>query len=111
LLQLGFLTERQKGAKEAEPYFRQAVAARPDWAKPHFYLGKALAALDDSSGARAEMETAVRLDEQKSQYHYQLAQVYRRLGKSEKATEHMKRYQTLADREHQHQAPVELSNP
>ena len=111
LLQLGFLTERQAGAKEAESYFRQAVAARPDWAKPHFYRGKALAALDDLSGARAEMETSVRLDEQKSQYHYQLAQVYRRLGKPEKAKEHMKRYQTLADREHQHQAPVELSNP
>ena len=111
LLQLGFLTERQAGPKEAESYFRQAVAARPDWAKPHFYLGKVLLALNDFKGARNEMEAALQLEEEKSQYHYQLAQVYRRLGDSQKVNAHLKRYRALADLERQHKPPAELSNP
>ena len=111
LLQLGLLTDRQKGAQEAEQYFRKAVAARPDWAKPHFYLGKALIALGDINGARAEMETAVRLDEGKSQYHYQLAQVYRRMRETEKAKQHMARYQVLADLERKKGAVAEFIDP
>jgi tetratricopeptide (TPR) repeat protein len=111
LLQLGLLTERQKGAQEAEQYFRKAVAARPDWAKPHFYLGKALIALGDINGALAEMETAVRLDEGKSQYHYQLAQVYRRMRETEKARQQMARYQVLADLERKKGAAAEFIDP
>jgi tetratricopeptide (TPR) repeat protein len=111
LLQLGFLTERQKGPQAAESYLRQAVAARPDWAKPHFYLGKTLAALGNFDGARTEMEAAVRLDEQKSQYHYQLAQLYRQLKETQKAKRHLERYQALADLERTKRAPAEFSSP
>jgi tetratricopeptide (TPR) repeat protein len=111
LLQLGLLTERQRGAQEAEQYFRKAVAARPDWAKPHFYLGKALVALGDIYGGRAEMETAVRLDEGKPQYHYQLAQICQRLKEMQKAKQHMERYQALVELERKKKTPAEFSDP
>ncbi|MCI0423657.1 MAG: tetratricopeptide repeat protein [Acidobacteria bacterium] len=109
MLQMGFLTERQKGAREAEPFFRRAVAVRPDWAKPHFYLGKALVTLGELRDAQAALETAVRLDEGKSQYHYQLAQLYRRLKQTQKAKEHLTRYQALAELERKQKATVDLS--
>jgi tetratricopeptide (TPR) repeat protein len=109
MLQMGFLTERRKGVREAEPFFRRAAAARPDWAKPHFYLGKALVALGDLGNAQEELETALRLDEGKSQYHYQLAQLYRRLNQPQKAKEHLTRYQALADLERKQKATIDLS--
>jgi tetratricopeptide (TPR) repeat protein len=108
LLQMGFLIERQKGSREAESFFHQAVVARPNWAKPHFYLGKILVALNDLEGGRAEMEAAIRLDEGKSEYHYQLAQLYRRLKETQKARQHLSRYQVLAGLERKQKAPVDL---
>ncbi len=111
LLQLGILISRQKGAQEAEPYFRQAVRDRPDWAKPHFYLGKTLAALGDLNGARTTIETAVHLDESRSEYHYQLAQVYRRLREPQKAEREMGRYQALTDLERRKKASADFTNP
>ncbi len=111
LLQLGVLISRRVGAQEAEPYFRQAVRDRPDWAKPHFYLGKTLAALGDLIGARKTIETAVHLDGSRSEYHYQLAQVYRRLRDHEKAEQEMGRYQALTDLERKKKASADFSNP
>ena len=77
-------------------YFRRAVEARPRWARPHFYLGKKLAASGDLEGARKELEQAVRLDETQSEYHYRLAQVYRQLGQPLKAGAHLARFRQLA---------------
>jgi tetratricopeptide (TPR) repeat protein len=111
LLQLGFLTERQQGPQAAESYLRQAVAARPGWAKPHFYLGKTLAALGNLDGARTEMEAAVRLDGAKSQYHYQLAHLYRQLKETQRAKQHLERYQALVELERNKRAPAEFNSP
>jgi tetratricopeptide (TPR) repeat protein len=111
LLQLGYLTERQQGPQAAESYLRQAVAARPDWAKPHFYLGKTLAALGNLNAARTEMEAAVRLDEAKSQYHYQLALLYRQLKEPQRAKQHLERYRALVELERDKRAPAEFGSP
>ncbi len=111
LLQLGFLASREKDSKEAEEYFRRAINARPDWAKPHFYLGKTLVSLGDLHGALAEMESALRLDETRPEYHYQFALVLRRLGQARKAEQHMARYQALSNLERGKKAPVDLISP
>jgi len=111
LMQLGFLASRRKGMREAEQYLRRSIQARPEWAKPHFYLGKTLASLGDSQGAIAEMEAAVRLDDSRSEYHYQLSQFYRRLGDTRKAGEHIARYQALADLERKRKTPADFSAP
>jgi len=97
LLELGFLAGRQAREAEAERYFRRAVSARPDWAKPHFYLGKALAARGDLNGARGELEAAAQLEPDQSQHQYQLAQVYRRMGDVAKSKDRMLRYRQLVE--------------
>lgn len=111
LLQLGFLYNVRSGPAQAAAWFRRAVAARPDWARPHFYLGKALAALDDLRGARGEFEQAVKLDESRSEYHYQLAQVYRQLGEVEKAGVQLARFRSLADLESNATPSAEFAQP
>ncbi len=95
LLQLGFLRGVQGGPREALPHFLKAVEARPDWARPHFHLGKTLAALDDFAAARTELERAVELDGSRPEYHYQLAQVYRRLNEPAKAAAQFARFRKL----------------
>jgi tetratricopeptide (TPR) repeat protein len=99
LMQMGFLHSRTQGEK-GQKYFRQAIEARPDWAKPHFYLGKSLVAAGNLGDAQKEFETAIRLDDSKSDYHYQLARLYLRLGKKPEAEREMSRYQALAKLEH-----------
>jgi predicted Zn-dependent protease len=80
---------------QALPYYQRAVRARPDWALPHFHLGKTLAALNDLNAARAEIETAITLDSNKPDFHYQLAQIYRRLGETEKSNAQFARFRSL----------------
>ncbi len=111
LLQLGFLASREKGMREAEKYFRRAITARPNWAKPHFYLGKTLANLGDLNGARLEMETALSFDETRPEYHYQLAQVLRRLGQARRAEQQMARHQALTDLEGRKKASADFISP
>jgi tetratricopeptide (TPR) repeat protein len=110
-MELGFLASRHSGEKEAEQYFRRAVDARPDWAKPHFYLGKTLAASGNLAAALAELESAARLEPDQSQHHYQLAQVYRRLGKVKQSEQHLARYRELVETERNKKAPFELHEP
>ena len=95
LFELGFLASRRSREKEAERYFRRAIEARTDWAKPHFYLGKTLAGLGQLDSARAELETAASLESDQSQYEYQLAQVYRRIGDHAKSEQHLARYREV----------------
>ncbi len=111
LLELGFLASRQTGEKDAERYFRRAVEARPDWAKPHFYLGKTLAALGQLDAARAQLEDAARIQPDQSQHEYQLAQIYRRLGDPTKSEQHLARYRELAGLEAGRKTPSELNVP
>jgi len=89
----------------------RAVEARPDWAKPHFYLGKTLAALGELSAARTELEAAARIEPDLSQHQYQLAQVYRRLGNVEKAEQHLARYRELVELERKKKTPAEFNVP
>lgn len=109
LMQLGFLSTRHKSPEEAESYFRRAVTLRPDWAKPHFYLGKTLASRGDLAGARAEMEIALQIDSVRPEYHYQIARVFQRLGETRKFELHMAQYNTIAGSHGGGESPEELS--
>jgi Tfp pilus assembly protein PilF len=51
------------------------------------------------TAARNELEQAVRLDDSKSEYHYQLAQVYRRLGDAARAGAEMARFRAMSQRQ------------
>jgi predicted Zn-dependent protease len=111
LLQIGYIYRRQSNFKKALMYFRKAVQAKPDWARPHFHLAKTLVELDDLQGARKELEVAVRLDDSKSEYQYQLAQVYRRLGEEQRATAAFARFRSMAQVERKTDAGADFSQP
>ena len=96
LLDLGILLSRERGFAEAEPWLVRAVHADPQWAKPHFYLAKAYAARNDTAGACEEFEAAARLDHDKSEYHYELAQTYRALGRPTDATRELSLFRQTA---------------
>ncbi len=111
LLQLGVLDSRESASQTAERYLRRAVEARPDWAKPHFYLGKLLLGRDDLKGAQAEFEQAVRLDPAKPDYHYQLANLYRQLGLERQAKLHFERFREISASERKKRMPLVLAQP
>ena len=110
LLQLGYRATRENNTTEALLYYRRAAQARPQWAPPHFHLGKTLAALNDLKAARAELEKAIAIDSNNSHYHYQLANVYRRLGEAEKAKAEFDRFRSLMQ-EQRSPAEPEPSGP
>ena len=99
LLQLGYRHSRDNNLPDALPYFQKAVQARPQWSLPHFHLGKTLAAMNELDSARAELETAIGIDNAKPDYHYQLAQIYRRLRATEKAEAEFARFRSLKQQE------------
>ncbi len=109
LLELGRVTETRSEA-EAQQYFAKAVAARPDWAKPHYYLGKALAAREEFEAARKELESAVRLDGSRPEYFYQLGQVCRQLGDKETAKHYLMRFREV-QAEQEKSSPMQLEQP
>jgi tetratricopeptide (TPR) repeat protein len=111
LMQLGFLASRRDRTDQAEQLFRRSIAARSQWAKPHFYLGRSRAAQGDFAEARKEMETAVRLDGSRPEYHYQLSRAYLKTGEAEKAAEQENLYRKLAARERERKPPAELNEP
>jgi tetratricopeptide (TPR) repeat protein len=65
----------------------------------HFNLGKAYRQSSNLSGARAELEIAMRLRPDFSAAAYQLGSVYRQLGEQSKARAAFARFQTLNDAE------------
>jgi tetratricopeptide (TPR) repeat protein len=110
LLELGRVVEGGPDANHSEAYFRRAIDARPDWAKPHYYLGKALAARDQPREARKEFESAVALDGSKPEYFYQLAQVCGTLGDTATAKRYLARFREI-QAEQKSTPPMELEQP
>jgi tetratricopeptide (TPR) repeat protein len=111
LMQLGFLYSIRNWPEQAILFFERAVESRPDWSSPHFQLGKARAASGDLRGAEAELRGAIRLEGGRAEYHYQLAQVYRRLGEAAKAAEELQVFRKLADLESHGKPRPEFTEP
>jgi len=69
----------------AVPLLLKVVALEPSYAEAHYSLGKALLQQGKVEQAIEQLETATRLDAQKSYSHYQLARAYLRAGRTEEA--------------------------
>ena len=111
LMQLGFLYSVRNRPEQALVFFERAVESRPDWSSPHFHLGKARAASGDLRGAEAELRGAIRLEGGRAEYHYQLAQVYRKLGEAARAAEELQVFRKLADLESHSKPRPEFAEP
>jgi tetratricopeptide (TPR) repeat protein len=86
---------RGKIAFEAQRYadavieFRKAVAAKPDSVTALINLGAALTQTGDLTGAAEQFETAIRLEPEKGNAHYNLAVILARQNRHDEAITHL----------------------
>lgn len=83
---------------EAIALLRAVLREQPGFSDARYLLGKILLAGGDANGAVPHLEAAVRLSPEDASYHYQLAQGYRRLGRTALADKHVALFQALKDK-------------
>ena len=66
--------------------------------RPHCQLGKLYRWLEQWPEARAESESCVRMDPSSADGHYRMAQIYQRLGESERSRQEMALYKAASQR-------------
>ncbi len=89
LIRLGDALLELSRFEEAQKHYTQARDLRPQGAAAHFGLGRAAALRDAHEEAIASFEKALELQPEASEVRYPLAQAYRRLGKLDKARDHL----------------------
>jgi tetratricopeptide (TPR) repeat protein len=95
---LGVVLLNRGRVSEALAELKRANALRPDTPETLLELGKAAFASGDSAGAEKLLRRVIELEpppDFAESAHYQLAQVYRKLGRSADAERALKRFQEL----------------
>jgi tetratricopeptide (TPR) repeat protein len=75
-VQIAFLDLKRGNPEEALPVAREAVKRAPSYFLAHNALGRVLLALGRTAPAIAELQTAVRLEPQSPENHFDLAEAY-----------------------------------
>jgi len=86
---------RENRPEEAEKAFEAAVKLKPDYALPHYELGKLLAKEKQFVAAARELEEAVEFAPDLAGAYYQLSRVYESAGQAEKAESALAQFQKL----------------
>ncbi|HEX6494399.1 MAG TPA: tetratricopeptide repeat protein [Acidobacteriaceae bacterium] len=81
--ELGELYRKQGDAAAGRKYFEQAVASYPSFEEAHVGLAATLVTLSELAPAQEHLQKAVELNPEDSVAWYRLAQVDRKLGKSD----------------------------
>jgi predicted Zn-dependent protease len=81
--ELGEISRKQGEGAEARKYFEQAVASYPSFEEAHVGLAATLVTQGEAGLAQEHLEKAVALNPEDSVAWYRLAQVDRKLGKSD----------------------------
>ncbi len=100
------LVDEQK-FQQAIPHLKITVAVYPELARARFLLGKAYRGTGDNQAALQEFQEALKLDPNYKEVHYQLYELYARLGDKEKSQEHLRISEKLT-REGQEQDKARL---
>ena len=100
------LVDAQK-FREAIPHLKITVAVYPELGRARFLLGKAYRGTGDNQAALQEFQEALKLDPDYKEVHFQLYQLYARLGDREKSQEHLRISERLT-REGQEQDKARL---
>jgi Flp pilus assembly protein TadD len=90
------------------PHFQRAFALDPENALAGQGMGKALVHLDRASEALPYLEKAVQVDPENTEIHYQLAMVYRKLGRQSDADREFGTFQRL---QKSSRTPAATKNP
>jgi len=90
----GIFLVSQNRVSEALDLFHRALDVFPNYALPHYQIGRAQARLGQPADARVELEKAISLQPDLHEAWYHLAQTYRKLGMKEKADEALAIFKT-----------------
>jgi len=93
--QLGLIELSRANPEGAVPHFKRAFALDPENALAEQGMGKALVHLDRVPEALPYLEKAVAVSPENSDIHYQLAMVYRTLGRQSDAEREFSAFQKL----------------
>lgn len=99
LFQRDYIAGDRTRVDEIVKRLRGAATIVPNDPSPHCELAKVFWSTDRWQEAQPDAETCARLDPNTAEAHYRLAQIYRRLGSSEKAQQQMKLYETASQRQ------------
>ncbi|PYV22485.1 MAG: hypothetical protein DMG24_16625 [Acidobacteria bacterium] len=88
------LTAR-KEYQQAIPHLQTTIPAYPKLTQAYFLLGKCYAGTGDSQRALQAFNKALELDPDYKEVHYQLHELYARLGDKEKSHEHLRIFENL----------------
>ncbi|MEM9056494.1 MAG: tetratricopeptide repeat protein [Pseudomonadota bacterium] len=94
---MGVLKLKNKRYREAEAFFRKALAIDDGYALGHFYLGATLETLGEPAAALAHYSRAVELDPDNRQAGHSLANMKRKLGDYAGAIEQFERIVAFDD--------------
>lgn len=97
-IELGAFLFRQGRLEEALPTLQAAVQARPDSARAHFELARALVQFTRLAAAAEQLVEALKLDPNLGPAHLLLGKVYFRLGRPAEAQRHTQIGQGLISR-------------
>lgn len=102
-VQIIFLKLKQGEADDTLPLAREAVKLAPDYFLAHNALGRTLLAAGQTATAIQELQTAVRLEPQSPENHFDLAEAYRAAGKKIEAEKEQAEFSRIKK---QREAPV-----
>jgi len=81
--------------QEAIPHLQMTVAAYPQMTRAHFLLGKCYAGIGDLQKSLKAFNKALELDPKSKDVHYQLYQLYARLGQRAESQRHLTLFEQL----------------
>lgn len=93
LINLAEMQVKQSRTADAMSSVRQALVLDPTSSKANLILGKLLWASGNAEAALRALEASAELDPQCSQCHYNLAHVYRRLGRTAQAQQALRAFE------------------
>jgi Flp pilus assembly protein TadD len=93
----GILETREAEWPQARLHLEQAVSLKPDYVRARTALGVVLAKLNDTQGARQQLEQAIAQGDMAPETRYELSRVYKSLGEVEKAKEQIDAYRQLSE--------------
>ena len=94
-IQIVFLKLKQGESEEALPLARETVKLAPDYFLAHNALGRTLLASGQTTAAVQELQTAVHLEPQSPENHFDLAEAYRAAGKKLEAEKEQAEFQRI----------------
>jgi Tfp pilus assembly protein PilF len=98
---------RENDYTKAEQSLKKAVQLKPQYALPHYELGKLSVYLKQWKDARQEFESAIAVDPSFTSAYYHLARVYTKLGESEKSERVLADFKRLHQKEQDEAAVVD----